>query len=871
MSAFTGKDAIQGANDEQGVFRPPDQSSLDQAILFSPDKVFSTGDLPGRRTYNPLGSFSSYTYQLSLYMVTPDAYQAFVLSNRTSFKSFSKFDGKGNLLPTEQQPSTGAFLVAQSGGINRTKDRTIPNPKATGGTTQSGEDVDYYIDNLKFSSATKSDTGGPVNHTKLTFDIIEPYGFSFLTHLAIAFETLRNALDDSKVQKGSSLMGQGVGEFSKQFFILGIRFNGYDAAGLPIKGPAGFMEQYHDIIITSVKFKLNGSSTTYSITGGFPSINGTGPAYGMLNTNTPIISAKTVKDAMGQLETHLNSNENGITYNILFKDKTESLQNASMINPGDRDPNKRGAVNTPQTSSAVNEATADRVQPDTSSRNISLNNGMSITQAMETIVKQSTYITELFDVLNTASLTPNPSTSTKNVVNQHKNPPSARWFNVSTLISDAKWNSKTNNFEYTINYYLGIFETPATFTGYTQASPYHGPFKRYQYWFTGQNREILNYSQTMDNLYFNIILDDAGLVSPLPSGATAVGGQRNPADRTNGMDKSLEKQNAWVTSLYDPAGFAQATITILGDPDLIMNESANPLESAYTLYYNPNGTVNYNTGDVCIEIAFNEGVDYDKSTGLFVINSNIMIGRVNSQIVDNSRMKSSTGVENTNGSVQGANGQEGKVTSGISTSYSNYQNFNKQNNIQGVVFRINSIDSTFKTGQFLQVLHCTLVPEENLNTNLPNLPSNQRTDNQTITPATNTTPTAGGQTAQGSGLAPVPTLTGNPALAAATNGKVSAPSASSSANPRTGGPFVTPSTNGFTPTAPTITSGSLNQSLGLVGPKPNDDAAGSTNTTQAGSVNVPVNTNTIDPTQLSLSERFNKSFPNFNGNRARNR
>ena len=34
-------------------------------------------DLPGRRLHNPLGQFASYTYQISLYMVTPAAYLLF--------------------------------------------------------------------------------------------------------------------------------------------------------------------------------------------------------------------------------------------------------------------------------------------------------------------------------------------------------------------------------------------------------------------------------------------------------------------------------------------------------------------------------------------------------------------------------------------------------------------------------------------------------------------------------------------------------------------------------------------------------------------------------------------------------------------------
>ena len=35
-------------------------------------------DRPGKRIYNPLSKLASYTYQLSLYMITPDAYAALV-------------------------------------------------------------------------------------------------------------------------------------------------------------------------------------------------------------------------------------------------------------------------------------------------------------------------------------------------------------------------------------------------------------------------------------------------------------------------------------------------------------------------------------------------------------------------------------------------------------------------------------------------------------------------------------------------------------------------------------------------------------------------------------------------------------------------
>ena len=52
-------------------------------------------DNPGRRLDNPLGALSSYTYQLSLYMISPDAYDAFVATGRRTHRCFDKQAGAG--------------------------------------------------------------------------------------------------------------------------------------------------------------------------------------------------------------------------------------------------------------------------------------------------------------------------------------------------------------------------------------------------------------------------------------------------------------------------------------------------------------------------------------------------------------------------------------------------------------------------------------------------------------------------------------------------------------------------------------------------------------------------------------------------------
>jgi hypothetical protein len=66
-------------------------------------------DAPGRRLKNPLGALSSYTYQLSLYMITPDAYDAFNAGGRRDINTLSSATGETG--------GAGEYLIAQSGGI----------------------------------------------------------------------------------------------------------------------------------------------------------------------------------------------------------------------------------------------------------------------------------------------------------------------------------------------------------------------------------------------------------------------------------------------------------------------------------------------------------------------------------------------------------------------------------------------------------------------------------------------------------------------------------------------------------------------------------------------------------------------------------
>jgi len=176
-------------------------------ITITAKRPQSAGKKPGARLQNPLGNFSSYTYQLSLYMITPDAYNAFIESGRKNINSLTSKSANG------AATNGGAFLIAQSGGVNNKASQRAPE-----------FDVDFYIDDLKMKSLISTNAAqGTSNVSFISFNIYEPYGFSFITKLKRAREQL---VKDSNIRNYEEAVNA-----SKQFFILGIRFQGYDKDG----------------------------------------------------------------------------------------------------------------------------------------------------------------------------------------------------------------------------------------------------------------------------------------------------------------------------------------------------------------------------------------------------------------------------------------------------------------------------------------------------------------------------------------------------------------------------------------------------------------------------------------------------------------
>lgn len=601
---------------------------------------------PGKRLENPLGDFASYTYQLTLYMITPDAYNAYIESGRRDINAIRNA-ANSTVAQETSDIGAGAYIIAQSGGINDTTSLRLPGMK-----------YDYYIDDLKITTATSGkSTGTSSNVTNMTFTIIEPYGFSFVTRL-------KNAA--AGMAEYSKLAGFAECENPmRQHFMIGVRFQGYDINGNlasasktftsetynPSEKASGIFERFYDIEIVDMKFKIDGGATKYHFEAATKAPR---VAYGTKKGRTHTGSsatARTVREALGGIGyqapegtigilTQLNNQQEQLVkdgvlaiankYDVKFIGNATDIENATIISKLS-DPDKtRWPMAPVKNSSLSNDIAAVKSAPDGTKRVITFKNDTSIMQMITSIITQSSYLEDALKTIYATSTKPKSKVDGEDAV-EEESPDSnqtIKWYNLGSEIKCLGYDTKAQDFAYQITYIIQPYETPVVVSSYAnQTSKYYGPHKRYEYWFTGKNSEILRYEQNLNLAYFTVKPAAKGESDNNPSGAAqvpVVPGMHTPVARLGRLGQGMEAQNNYVTSLIDPDSFAEAKITIIGDPDYLIQDSPSSISSVYNQFYGSDGyTINANGGQVFIEINFKEAIDYDHNKGVMEVNDKI--------------------------------------------------------------------------------------------------------------------------------------------------------------------------------------------------------------------------------------------------------
>jgi hypothetical protein len=602
---------------------------------------YTTGELPGLRLDNPLSSLSSYTYQTTLYMITPDAYTAFVESDRTDIDAIKKA-ANPTAANAVKDSQSGAYIIAQSGGVGPTQQR-IP-----------GAEFDFYMDDLKIINYLQGGaTSTASNDYKVTFNIYEPHGFSLITKLTKAAEQLQSV---SKVENFNKMNNP-----TRQFFMLGLRFQGYDENGQVLSNKTfpkdnfnsdsgGVFERFFDISINSFKFKIDGKVTVYNIEGiVIGPGTGMGVKRGRIDSGMKV-QGETVDQALqgpNGLVTILNqqqqkraqTNPKSIPteYKIAYRgDAATLIGDAPIVN------NISNLVKSlwpmgegVQTTRDVVESVVISTLPNSTQRSISFSTSKSIVQAVQEIITQSEFMENALNTIIRNDEEPNPKPNS-DYIQKNKKPGIFRWYNLSAEVKVKGFDDSIKDFSYIITYVIQPYDTPYVKSQNLSATKeYYGAHKRYEYWYTGQNSEILSYEQTMNNAYFN------ATINPNATAASSGGGYDVPTStgklpnesKEGKLNVSKSTQNSVITSLFSPADYAQTRITILGDPDFLMTEVAGSVNTAYRQFYGKGFTINPNGGQVFIEIDFKEGEDYGNN-GLLSINKSILFWNYPKQVKD---------------------------------------------------------------------------------------------------------------------------------------------------------------------------------------------------------------------------------------------
>jgi hypothetical protein len=584
---------------------------------------------------NVLDKFNSYTYQASVYLMSPTQYR--------------------NLLDSADKNIPDAQLLFQSGGA-AARNKFFDN--------------DFYIDSITLENVLAGkQTQSAHMTTTLKFTVTEPMGITLL-------DRLKDAVVDF-----SPTDAAGKVNFSAAQFLMVIRFFGYDQngklvspgipemAGNTIK-PRAVIEKYIPFLITKINWSVGTKLVTYDIEGA-PVGQTTGGSIGRGTVPFDIqITAGTIDEFFGGnvrllnqetgeeyqsdappnaaaapgtinqkvtrgIMTALNQFQQDLvkrnvytiadTYEIEFVDANE-IKQAILQLPVDKVDKKTSNSGQPATVSAAS-LDSNKVVTTPAKRSLPITAGQSLTQVIDLIIRNSSYINGQAAVNNNPDGSPDPAEKPP------QNP--MKWFMISYSARPIgnKIDPKRNDYAYNIKYTITKYEVPNFDSTYFPVAAYPGLHKEYKYWFTGENTAVLDYSASYDALY-NITVSgtkpgdsaqDARrrlLTSSARDIAKYAYSPRSTQGVGYGDGKSNESSANAAEYLYSPDTLHSSKLRIVGDPAWIQQGSLfKPIDPATfkaeaKLGFLADGTISFDSAQVLYEIAWQRPEDYDIQSGL---------------------------------------------------------------------------------------------------------------------------------------------------------------------------------------------------------------------------------------------------------------
>ncbi len=637
---------------------------------------------------NVLDRFSSYTYRASWYLMTPAQYKQLVFSKKKTVNGYMLLVQSGGA-PQNSGGFQGAKGTQQpqaypDGSVEAVK---IPGAKDADAGRNPAFPLDFYIDNVTIENfLTGGGTRAPHSVKNIKFTVVENNGITLLDRLYEAVQDFmpasgqKNGINYSSVVYLMVIRFYGYDEqgnlvtnisgnksdpnsviekfipfkISKCDWTIDSKLVTYSFEGLaPGEGSAARTRRgtipYNIELTASTIGDLLGQDVVYSATQAATATPGTAtttfvnpvlqgefgedaappPKADAAPTTKKTSIVQGLMGAMNQFQKNLVDEgvyEKADQYEIVFANPGPggggtAIKNARLIPPGAKTNAKQSGTAPPVTTSP-DSADMERIYKDIKSRNYAITAGMQLVQAIELAIRNSTFVTGQ----NVLFFDENDALQVKDNINKKD----IVWFNITFQAIQLDYDNKRNDFAQKITFVINTY-TPMNFnSSYYPINKFRGLHKQYNYWFTGQNTSVIDYKETMNNLYNLTISGDqtkgnlafqqrkafTSSMRDQPFYNFQTASTENSAG-DNG--KQNEPQANLAESLYDPVGLANCNIKIVGDPAWIQQGSFAGGVSAKEFDFNaflPDGTINFDAREVMFEIAWQRPQDYDINTGL---------------------------------------------------------------------------------------------------------------------------------------------------------------------------------------------------------------------------------------------------------------
>lgn len=499
----------QWVQDSEGRWRMPGYISPDAQSQQTLDPVVVIGERmqQGPSIPNPLHDFASYTYSWSLWWVGVSD------MNRL-------MEQPDPLAASNFKLSDKSFVIAQDAG--RHPDKRQP------GTLK----LNYNIQEVNIRTVLSGPTQRSSNMLTGSMTILEPFGISFVDSLIAA-----------------SFDGKQFNDYIQQPLMLELEFHGYDETGLPVTNTK--LQKYRKrfpIRILKMDINLNTKGAEYKINFAPFGHQAYDEQYSKMPMATTVV-AGTIKEFFQKLEQNINQHfdnlvrDNKATYadTISFQ-IDQTFANSKIVY----------AAATPITRS---NPASDLLTFDKNTWNIP--KGTPILSVIDQIFAHSDFIKNQLNKLNTAQ-----TTDAQQLLELQKSA-----FRAMKTSASTKYQGRKNSqiVENVFDSLSGLRPRSVTFNvqAYTSFKaegpevaklPDPSPFvvKRYDYYYTGQNKDILDFKLSFNTTYYN-----GALVYTSTVAATSAVGSTEQARGQSGMGASGDQRSPVVNLMLNRALFTQ--------------------------------------------------------------------------------------------------------------------------------------------------------------------------------------------------------------------------------------------------------------------------------------------------------------------------